>query len=313
MMLKIKKYINLILSNIRYYGVSIFFYKILTKISLNRKIKKYFLLRHKHFLEKSICKRYDNIIGKYKNKLPETDLKINNKIIWVFCWQGIENAPNIVKDCVNSLKFLNKDYKLIIISKHNINEYIEIEEYIVKKFNEGKIGLAHFSDVIRVNLLAKYGGIWSDSTIFVTNEFDYKILEYSLYSIKSYKDDTQNVSQYRWTTYFLCAKPNNELICFLKDLFNEYYKDNDFVIDYFMMDYFIDIAYNEIDYIKAMIDNIPNNNTQSEKLVKFLNFNFNKETYDKIIRDTYIHKLSYKIKLLSDEDTFYNKVIKKLK
>lgn len=313
MMLKIKKYINLILSNIRYYGVSIFFYKILTKISLNRKIKKYFLLRHKHFLEKSICKRYDNIIGKYKNKLPESDLKINNKIIWFFWWQGIENAPNIVKDCVNSLKFLNKDYKLIIISKHNINEYIEIEEYIVKKFNEGKIGLAHFSDVIRVNLLAKYGGIWSDSTIFVTNEFDYKILEYSLYSIKSYKDDTQNVSQYRWTTYFLCAKPNNELICFLKDLFNEYYKDNDFVIDYFMMDYFIDIAYNEIDYIKAMIDNIPNNNTQSEKLVKFLNFNFNKETYDKIIRDTYIHKLSYKIKLLSDEDTFYNKVIKKLK
>lgn len=305
-MQKITKLINITKKNIKYFGLNILFYKILLKIFPNKKI---FGKKYKYYLEKGICKRYNNIIEKYINKNYKIKLEKNNKIIWVFWWQGIENAPEIIKKCVNSLKNNNNDYKLNIISKENFNNYISLNDNIVKKFDFGKIGLAHFSDILRVNLLSKYGGIWADSTIFLTKGFDENILDYDFYSIKSNKNDINNVSEYRWTTYFLSSKKDNELMNFLIDLFNAYYKDNDYIIDYFMTDYFIDIAYNNIDYIKKMIDDIPINNIYSEKLLANINNKFDEEIYKKITNSTYIHKLSYKIHISKDKDTFYNKII----
>lgn len=107
----------------------------------------------------------------------------------------------------------------------------------------------------------------------------------------------------------MCAKKNNELVSFLSDLFNAYYEDNDYVIEYLMTDYFIDIAYNNIDYIKEMIDKIPINNMYSEKLFSNINNKFDEELYKKITNSTYIHKLSYKVDISKDKDTFYNKII----
>lgn len=305
----IKKLINVTLKNIKYYSVNMLFYKILFKLCPNSRVKNYFWRKHKYYLEEGVCKRYNSIISKYNNKSVKTKSEKNNKIIWVFWWQGIENAPEIVKKCVRSLQNKNKDYKLNIISKNNFNDYINLTDSIMEKFNSGKIGFAHFSDIVRVNLLSKYGGIWADATIFLTKGFDENILDYDFYSIKSYKLNTDNVSEYRWTTYFLCAKKNNELVSFLSDLFNAYYEDNDYVIEYLMTDYFIDIAYNNIDYIKEMIDKIPINNMYSEKLFSNINNKFDEELYKKITNSTYIHKLSYKVDISKDKDTFYNKII----
>lgn len=310
-MLKIRKLINIVIKNIRYYSLNMLFYKVILKICTNRKLKSFFSERYKYYLEKGICKKYSFIIKKYENKNVKCNFKRNEKIIWVFWWQGIENAPEIVKKCVMSLKINNKDYKLNIISKANFDKYISLNDYIIKKFDSGKIGLAHFSDILRVNLLLKYGGIWADATIFLTKGFEDDILNYDFYSIKSYKENTDNVSEYRWTTYFLCAKPDNELLNFLKDLFNAYYKDNDYVIDYFMTDYFIDIAYNNIKYIKKMIDSIPINNTHSEELIKVINNKYDEKYFKKITMDTYINKLNYKVGLLKDENTFYNCILKR--
>lgn len=300
---------NVTLKNLKYYSLNMFFCKVLFKLFHNEKIKKKWMQKYKYYLEKGICKRYNSIILKYANKDNHLNLERNNKTIWVFWWQGIENAPKIVKQCVYSLKNLNRDYKLNVISKDNFKEYINLSDVIIKKFNSGKIGFAHFSDIIRVNLLSEYGGIWADATIFLTKGFNEDILDYNFYSIKSYKSNTDNVSEYRWTTYFLCAKRNNELLNFLKELFNAYYEDNDYVIDYLMFDYFIDIAYNNIDYIKEMIDKVPINNIYSEKLSANLNNKFNEKIFKEIISNTYIHKLTYKVDISEDKNTFYHKII----
>ena len=77
-----------------------------------------------------------------------------------------------------------------------------------------------------------------------------------------------------------------------------------------MTDYFIDIAYNNIKYIEKMIDSIPINNMHSEELIKVINNKYDERYFDKITRDTYIHKLNYRVNLLNNENTFYNCILK---
>ena len=56
------------------------------------------------------------------------------------------------------------------LTKNNFKQYIELPDYIEKKFEKGKISMAHFSDLLRISLLAKWGGMWIDSTALCTDE-----------------------------------------------------------------------------------------------------------------------------------------------
>ena len=91
-----------------------------------------------------------------------------SKIIW-FCWlQGYNNAPDIVKACHNSLRQNIPDREIIVIDEKNWRDYIELPNYVVDKWEKKQIPAALFSDLLRLELLIKYGGTWIDSTVLCT-------------------------------------------------------------------------------------------------------------------------------------------------
>jgi hypothetical protein len=92
------------------------------------------------------------------------------KIIYILWFQGFNNAPYVVKKCVESWKYYNKDWKIILLDRTNIDKYIKIEKYI--DLSKKKLLLAHESDIIRLCLLKKYGGLWVDSTVFCNKPLD---------------------------------------------------------------------------------------------------------------------------------------------
>ena len=82
----------------------------------------------------------------------------NNDTIW-FCWlQGIEEAPLLVKRCLESLRKNIPDKKIIVIDGNNLGEYVNMPDYITDKWQRGIIGNAHFSDLLRLELLIEKGG-----------------------------------------------------------------------------------------------------------------------------------------------------------
>ena len=102
------------------------------------------------------------------------------KVIW-WCWlQGIENAPSIVKACFNSLmrefkgssvqevQGASDGYDIKVIDSENWKEYVNLPEHIIKKWEKKQIPPALFSDLLRLELLIKYGGTWIDSTVLCT-------------------------------------------------------------------------------------------------------------------------------------------------
>ena len=109
-------------------------------------------------------------------------------VIWSMWWQGEENCPEVVKLCWASMRKHCGSHKLIIITKDNYQDYVTIPEYILAKVEAGSLLLAHLADIIRVNLLAKYGGLWLDSTIFVAKEIPEEVFSMEFFTIKRVKD-----------------------------------------------------------------------------------------------------------------------------
>lgn len=83
--------------------------------------------------------------------------------IWTMWWQGYKQAPAIVKCCIESMKRYNEGVCITVIDASNYEEYISIPFYIEEKFRQGMISVTHLSDIIRMKLISKYGGLWIDA------------------------------------------------------------------------------------------------------------------------------------------------------
>lgn len=114
--------------------------------------------------------------------------------------------------------------------------------------------------------------------------------------------------------FCVCGTKHNILFDYMKDFYNEYWKKNDKVIDYYLMDYAISIFYDNVEVAKNMIDDIPENNINILKLKELLNNEYDEDKYNALLKTNKIHKLanekSYIEYSKNGKPTFYKKLMK---
>ena len=234
-----------------------------------------------------------------------------SKIIWTFWYQGADQAPDIVKKCFDQMKKMFSDYQLVIIDKNTISQYYQFNECIKTKLDNGSITLTHFSDLLRMHLLDMYGGYWIDSTIFVS---EIPFSDSSFYSMKNVDEktnvgvDNKNISLSRWASFILGGQ-NPKLYHFASLVFQEYWKHYDMLVDYFLVDYVIDIAYRNIEEVKDNIDSVRNNNKNIFNVREKLNEIVSAEQFKDLMHSNQIHKLTYKREFDDNPQTVYNRLL----
>ncbi len=237
----------------------------------------------------------ESVITYYKNATDESVFDETSPI-WVCWWTGEETAPELVRQCIKSIKANAKTRPVNFIHKDNWSEYIEIPEYILNKVESKKICLANFSDYLRVSLVGKYGGLWIDATVFCSYALPDEYFKLPFFSCKSqYDENCPYVSKMRWTAFILGGQRNNMFFKYMKSAFDEYWLHHDCSIDYLLVDYLIVTAYNEIPYIKQLIDNVPINNPHRDDLQMAMNLARPAEDFDNIVNtETVLYKLSWR-------------------
>lgn len=277
--------------------------------SISRKLFKY-----KHTaIDKYLLKKYKHIVSKY-NTLGESDNKISeDATIWILWWQGEENAPEIVKKCIASVVKNRGKHKVILLDSQNITQYIDIPQHILEKYEKGIISMAALSDVIRMKLLAEYGGIWCDATIFMVKEFEKHLYSCKFYGIhmNSEKALYTQCTDAKWSLFLIASSKHGQVVSFCKDILEEYWKNHSIIIDYFLTDYVIRMAYNNISGVKRIIDTIPINNEHYAELLPLLGREFESDIWNEISDGT-CFKLSWKekdIMNIDNENSFYKKIV----
>lgn len=304
---------NLVKKNMKYiqeFGLELFILSGLVRIFAVFKMwnVQYIVERWKRkkvekYLQNDICIR-DIMQEVMATEYPK-DVERKSNTIWVFWYQGIECAPDIVKACIASIKENCKDYDVVILDKDNISNYYIPSQSIQQKLNDGRMSLTHFSDILRMNLLNSYGGRWIDATIFLTGDV-FKNRQF--FTLKG-DFDSKRISEGKWTGFFIGGE-NPYLYHFLTIAFNRYWKKHDMLISYFLIDYLIHLAYCSNESIKVCIDSVEEINGNIYFLQNNLNNVLDDEKYHKFTTETMVHKLTYKTEIIENKDSVYNKYIK---
>ena len=123
-------------------------YSRISFLYLNKALKNPLILKvaeRKHKLVfKFLEKEQADVIAKYKNLKEKKHDEVGERYIWTLWWQGEDHAPEIVKICHNQLKKNANGAKVIIITKDNYKDYIELPPYILEKREKGYITIQQF-------------------------------------------------------------------------------------------------------------------------------------------------------------------------
>lgn len=258
-----------------------------------------------NYLKKRYWKYFDKISFPEANNEYET-----SNIVWV-CWlQGIENAPFLVKRCYGSMQKYLKNEKIIVLTEETINNYVTFPDFIIEKYKKGYITKTHLTDLLRLELLSKHGGIWIDATVLCTGEIPYYIKESDFFITRSLKPgrDGKAVPISSW---FMVAKRNNKTVIAIRELMYEYWRRNSKLIDYFLIHNFIQLALERFPEEEKKMIKYPNSTPHILLLDAFEAFDKNK--WESIKAMSTFHKLSYKIDIKDacKPGTFFDEIINK--
>ena len=210
-----------------------------------------------NFTLDDVKKDFENIINKYKYLIKKEKNIKENCPIWTMWYQGIEAAPPIVRSCIQSIIENRVKHPVIIITKYNIDKYIKLPYYIMEKFNKNIITLTHFSDIVRIALLFKYGGYWIDPTYLITTPITKVVRTFDTLHLDYCFTNSHPFVKCIWTVNYMAVGKNSFIAVFAYHALFFYWKKYNYIIDYYLIDYIIHIAYYNVQEFKNNIDRIP--------------------------------------------------------
>lgn len=193
--------------------------------------------------------------------------------LFIYWEQGWDNAPFICKMCLKSWEKYNQDdWNIIKLDANNINNYIKMENIVNNFWNIKSI--AHRSDLLRLNLLNKYNGVWADATTFCTKPLNTWIHPYTDFFAFNKPSNTKQMAN-----WFLYSKRKNYIIEKMTDSLNSYWRNRNSNNNYFIFHDIFNQLYDTDAKFKEQWDGVDHISANLPHALKY------KEKHEENIRD----------------------------
>lgn len=231
-----------------------------------------------------------DILENYNTKSHTMTSKIGNSRVWIFWWQGIEAAPDIVKICVNSIRQNIGCRELVILDKNNYKKYTNLDSYYEHMLEVGNISTTQFSDLLRLNLLFNQGGIWLDSTYLMTGNLPEYVSDLHFFTIRHGMCKEYPMSKGLWTSSALGVAAHADEIKLFMDIYDNYFQKHKTLVDYLLTDYIFAVCCDHCEQVKKMFCRVPVNNIKVNELLKVMNVPYSEALIRTVTDKTVMNK-----------------------
>ena len=256
-----------------------------------------------HFYHHTVRRFCDGLFAaavRAENAAPETADKAPSPLsVWTLWWDGEESAPACVRLCLESQRrhFPAPDYAFRILTKDDYSRYVSLPQSVLRRYEQGQMTLTHLSDVLRCELLNRYGGLWIDATVYMTGPLDRRDLKKPFYTNRktAYPENLRRlIPAGRWACYLMGCRAGDPLMRFLTEGYRLYWEKFSGVLDYYLLDDMIDAAWRLIPAFRSRMEQVPLNNQRIFDLYSMRNEAYRPERMETLLRENCVHKLSYK-------------------
>lgn len=258
------------------------------------------LRKKTQWLDAHIEKEYSDVIQRYRCN-PEEPQPVENIRIWVFWGQGEGAMPPLIRACY--LQLCRHHDNVTLVTNDNVRQFLDLSPVIYEKVETGKITWAHFSDIVRTSLLAQYGGLWLDATVWVPAKLPMERLkQYKVFSANG-KVDVTSRSICFWTSFnanwstwcMFSSEKNNIMFSFVSDMLQAIAEKSKAWPDYVIQDYLIYYAYRFLPEVGEQLQQAATWSCAKRNfLATIMNQEFKRAEYDELCSSDYFFKLSFR-------------------
>lgn len=144
------------------------------------------------------------------------------RTIWFLWFQGIDNAPYIVRECYESWIDRNPSWRVVSLD-HAALLTVSPVDYFAG--NLAALSGQHRADLLRLDLLAHHGGVWADATCFCVRPLDDWLVPNATSGFFAFHQPRPDRIISNW---FLAASAGNVLVSRLFDHMMAYWGDHTF-------------------------------------------------------------------------------------
>jgi hypothetical protein len=149
------------------------------------------------------------------------------KTIWILWLQGFAAAPPLVQKCLQSWKRHNPAWNVAELDQGNLGTWLDLPAII----DTGRTDVTRqaLSDIVRINLLAEYGGVWADSTCFCCRPLETWIDNCMGAGFFAFENPGPDRLLASW---FLASQMGCHLTLTYRDVVNAYWADHRFATEH---------------------------------------------------------------------------------
>lgn len=212
--------------------------------------------------------------------------------IWMFWSSGEESAPPIARKCIASIRENLPDREVVVLSEKTYRDYVTFPSFIQEKIDRGEMMKAHMADLLRLELLIRYGGTWIDATVFCPGgKIPAYMLDSDLFLFQDLKPGFDGHCQ-RISNWMITARAGNPVLKLTRALLYEYWREHRKCEDYFIFHHFFEMAIDA--YPEEWARVIPFSNAAPHILLLRLFEPYDDAVWEAVREMTPFHKLSYK-------------------
>jgi hypothetical protein len=144
------------------------------------------------------------------------------KTIWFVWFQGLRNAPYVVRKCHESWVVKNPGWRVATLDETALSSVASVN------YSAGNIaGLSpqHQADLLRLDLLSHHGGVWADATCFCVQPLEDWLPQNLGSGFFAFHRPRPNRIISNW---FLAAEPGNALVSRMFERMLAYWGDHAF-------------------------------------------------------------------------------------
>lgn len=153
-------------------------------------------------------------------------LPISNKTVWIYWDKGWENMPPLAKLSFDSWRRKNPGWTIRFLDLPEALELTDIDPAIVAK----DMLPAHLADLIRLELLTQFGGVWADATTFCVSPLDDWLFKAMPFGFFAFTVTEQNTV----ANWFIAAEKGNLIVKAWRDMAYSYWSCAQKATAYFM-------------------------------------------------------------------------------
>jgi hypothetical protein len=153
--------------------------------------------------------------------MPDNVNAIPRKV-WLLWYQGMSDAPLVVKYCVDSWVRENPDWDVVVLDSGNLHKYVASAPHDAVI---ATLPLAKRSNLVRLELLSRYGGVWADPTTYCIRPLREWIDEYASSGFFAFANPGPERIMGNW---FLASRQQCPLVNRMKERYVAYWTANCF-------------------------------------------------------------------------------------